>query len=315
MPDLGRFWQTLWYYDVLPFSPQLRSLLGENRHTPAFLPPLILLGGTAPDLPPSRAIPRRLLGSLVPDLRGLSGVIWGLGSPQDQMLADVWAASKQYWQAYPARLLCDFRDPQSAALWGALDDVVMGGISQSGLQRLGTMAVFAGVVSTEQGGGFASVRTRTVDPPEDLSAYQGISLRLRGDGQRYKILLRQDPGWDSVAYSVSVDTLANQWQTLTIPFADFRPVFRARRLPQAPPLDPRRLCSLQIMLSKFEYDGALNPHFTPGPFRLELDWIGAWGSPSWQVIRPVGLPLSEQVQQTLSQMQGDGEISVQVVDP
>ncbi|MDY6783791.1 MAG: CIA30 family protein, partial [Cyanobacteriota bacterium] len=38
-----------------------------------------------------------------------------------------------------------------------------------------------------------------------------------------------------------------------------------------------RTYSMQLMLSKFEYDGALNPQFTPGHFELQLESIKAYG--------------------------------------
>lgn len=41
-------------------------------------------------------------------------------------------------------------------------------------------------VSEGGGGGFASIRTKNFDPPLELGAYEGLELRLRGDGQRYK---------------------------------------------------------------------------------------------------------------------------------
>ena len=43
--------------------------------------------------------------------------------------------------------------------WGALDDVVMGGVSQSSFKRSdsGNHAVFSGRVSATNNGGFASV--------------------------------------------------------------------------------------------------------------------------------------------------------------
>ena len=47
-------------------------------------------------------------------------------------------------------------------------------------------------------------------------------------------------------------------------------MFRAKSAVGAPPLDPSRVASLQLMLSKFEYDGALNPTHTPGTFDFEL---------------------------------------------
>jgi len=42
-------------------------------------------------------------------------------------------------------------------------------------------------------------------------------------------------------------------------------------------MDISKVCSLQLMLSKFEYDGALNPAFNPGIFALEVESIQAYG--------------------------------------
>lgn len=67
-----------------------------------------------------------------------------------------------------------------------------------------------------------------------------------------------------------------EWATLDVPFSDFHPVWRARSAPGAPPLDPSQISSLQIMLSKFEYDGDLNPHFTPGRFSLSIAEVSTY---------------------------------------
>ncbi len=48
------------------------------------------------------------------------------------------------------------------------------------------------------------------------------------------------------------------------------PTFRARSMPNAPAFDPQRVFSLQLMLSKFEYDRKLNPCFTSGSFELAV---------------------------------------------
>lgn len=66
------------------------------------------------------------------------------------------------------------------------------------------------------------------------------------------------------------------WQSVRVPFSSFVPVFRARTMPGAPPLDASNICSIQLMLSKFEYDGALNPHFRTGQFELPLERITAY---------------------------------------
>ena len=171
-------------------------------------------------------------------------------------------------------------DSRLLNLWGALDDVVMGGVSASTIQQVEHAALFTGNVSTDNSGGFASVRTRNLEPALNLDGYTGIKLRVKGDGQRYKFLMRSDDKWDSIAYSHSFDTEAGIWIDVHVPFSTLIPAFRAKALTNAAQLNTDRICSLQLMLSKFEYDGNLNPHFTPGSFALEVQSISAYGRPT-----------------------------------
>jgi hypothetical protein len=53
-------------------------------------------------------------------------------------------------------------------------------------------------------------------------------------------------------------------------------VFRAKTVRDGPALNTTQIRSLQLMLSKFEYDGALNPHFTAGSFTLLVQSIGVY---------------------------------------
>jgi hypothetical protein len=214
----------------------------------------------------------------------------------------------QYWATAAAAVtdqliqtLFDFSQPDSdVTVWGALDDVVMGGVSQGSIflraqpsepptsESLtqaaiamegfasSTHAVFAGNVSTDNSGGFSSVRTKNFEPPFNFSGWQGIQLRVKGDGQRYKFISRNSAGWDSPAYIYSFDTVADRWITLNISFADMVPTFRARSVANAPAFDPAMVYSFQLMLSKFEYDRQLNPHFKPGPFELAIARIALY---------------------------------------
>lgn len=167
--------------------------------------------------------------------------------------------------------LFDFSQPhpEYENIWGALDDVVMGGVSSSNLQLVGDCALFSGVVSTDNAGGFVSVRTRNFDPPLDLSSYRGIKLVVQGDSNRYKFLLRDSTGWDSIAYSYEFDP-PSDWGEVFMPFGEFIPVFRARTVPTASPLQLAHIYSLQLMLSKFSVDGRLNPKFQAGRFQLAI---------------------------------------------
>ncbi len=176
-----------------------------------------------------------------------------------------------------AGVIFDFAQPgfQIDQLWGAVDDVVMGGVSSSGIQLENGNAVFTGLVSTDNNGGFASVRTRNFDPPLNLATQKCITLRLKGDGQRYKFFVRDDSSWDGVAFAYSFDTVKNQWIDVRIPFDKLVGVRRAKTVREAK-LNPSKIRAFQFMLSKFEYDGVLNPSFTPGEFRLEVSKISAF---------------------------------------
>jgi uncharacterized protein YbjT (DUF2867 family) len=189
----------------------------------------------------------------------------------------VQAAAKYLPQANE-KLIFDFTNPSAELkdIWGPVDDVVMGGVSASNIQLVENTALFAGNVSTANSGGFASVRTKNFEPLFNLSGYEGVKLRVKGDGQRYKVFLRTDTKWDGIGYGYSFDTVANTWIDIYIPFRDLIPVFRAKVVKDAPPIEQSRICSFQLMLSKFEYDGALNPKFSPGGFALQLESIKAY---------------------------------------
>ena len=177
------------------------------------------------------------------------------------------------------KLIFDFTNPNNEIkeTWGAVDDVVMGGVSQSGIRVADNKAIFSGVVSTENNGGFASVRTRNVDPPLDLSDYEGVELKVIGDGKRYKFIARCEGKWDGVGYSYSFDTVYDFPTTIRIPFKDLIPVFRAKTVSEANQIDASKIYSMQLMLSKFEYDGELNPKFEAGSFAIEVEYIKAYG--------------------------------------
>ncbi|HEY9858285.1 MAG TPA: CIA30 family protein [Candidatus Obscuribacterales bacterium] len=198
--------------------------------------------------------------------------------------------------------LFDFTYPSAnlKELWGAVDDVVMGGVSQSEMRLSDSSALFIGNVSTANSGGFASIRTRNFSSAIALGDYQGIKLRVKGDGNRYKFLLRTEEKWDGVAYSYSFDTVSDQWIDVEIPFSALIPVFRAKTVPDDGPIDPNRICSCQFMLSKFEYDGGLNPHFTAGHFQLEITSVRAYGGPTLPQFVLLSVTISPQPDQSES---------------
>ena len=119
------------------------------------------------------------------------------------------------------------------AVWGALNDVVMGGSSEGAGSIVtipeedgGTCARLGGVVEG-QSGGFVSMRTRNFESPLDLSQYDGVRLKIRGDGNRFKLILHdEDDWWGSIAFHAAFDTVEGAWLTVDVPFASFRAVRR-----------------------------------------------------------------------------------------
>ncbi len=177
------------------------------------------------------------------------------------------------------KTLFDFTQNQIEMVekWTIVNDVVMGGVSESQLKLAENNAIFTGFVSVQNNGGFASIRAKNFDPPLDLSDYEGISLRVKGDGKRYKFITRCEGKYEGISYCYSFDTLTNIWLTINIPFQDLIPVFRAKTVKEAGEFSANQVYSCQLMISKFEYDTALNPKFSQGFFALEIESIKVYG--------------------------------------
>jgi len=162
-------------------------------------------------------------------------------------------------------------------MWAPLDDVVMGGVSVSNIKLAEHGATLVGETSSRNNGGFCSARSKNCDPAYDITGYSSLGMRVRCDrGMRYKVILRDAPGWDTIAWCFSFDTKAGQWMDLKVPLKDFIPVVRGNTLRDAPrKINTANIYSVQVMLSKYEYDGALNPNFQEGPFSLDFGAVRA----------------------------------------
>ena len=160
------------------------------------------------------------------------------------------------------RVLVNFDDAADFASWRAVDDVVMGGVSRSGLTGAGSgIARFAGEVSLDYGGGFASVRT---DPQAwPTHGATAFVLRCRGDGRTYKFTVRVDDGFDGVQYQARFAPPAGEWTEVRLPIQDFVASFRGRKVEGAAPLVPAEVRRIGLMISEKQ----------AGRFELLVDWI------------------------------------------
>ena len=142
-----------------------------------------------------------------------------------------------------------FEAESSVDGWSAIDDRVMGGVSNSRLRYdpVGGYAVFEGVVSLERKGGFASVRSRPFDLGIPVTACYG--LEVLGDGKRYKFNLRTDDGFDGLNYQAVFEPPKGQWTTIELPVQKFQPSFRGRLVAGAAALDPMRVRQVGLMIA------------------------------------------------------------------
>jgi hypothetical protein len=165
--------------------------------------------------------------------------------------------------ATPQRsVLLDFDDPVEISQWTPVNDAVMGGMSRSAFElAVPGIARFRGVVSLENSGGFASVRTAPRGWAS--SGASAFLLRVLGDGHAYKFTLRTDDGFDGVQYQSRFTPPAGEWQEARLAVASFAATFRGRSVPGSAPLDPDRVRALGLMISDRQ----------AGPFELLVDWI------------------------------------------
>lgn len=153
-----------------------------------------------------------------------------------------------------------FLEPEG---WHAVNDGVMGGVSAGSMSFETDIAVFAGELSLEHGGGFASVRREL--RPGVLAGATGLSMRVRGDGRRYQCRVGTDQTAPGISYAASFDTVAGQWLEVSLAWPAFEAVFRGRDVPDAPRLSPERIDRVGFLLADRQ----------PGPFRLEIASITA----------------------------------------
>ena len=163
------------------------------------------------------------------------------------------------------KMIYDFDNRDQVQNWLIVNDGVMGGVSQSEMivTPAGT-AIFRGNVSLDNNGGFASVRTYPI--AYQLGGYDGLSLRIKGDGQQYKLRLRMNNQLDGIAYQINFETQPDTWLNIRVPFAEFVPVYRGYSVPDVSKLDSAKIAQIGFMISNKQ----------AGPFELEIDWIKAY---------------------------------------
>ena len=153
--------------------------------------------------------------------------------------------------------LVAFAMQQTEPGWYVVNDNVMGGRSEGDFSIEQGELHFTGRTNTN-GGGFSSIRTNAVEL--DLAAYDGIRLRVKGDGRRYTWRLTTNARWrgQEIGYWADFDTDEGAWRTVDIPFSRFVPRYRGTQL-DGPGLDPAQITGMGLMIYD-KLDGRFELH-------------------------------------------------------
>ena len=156
-------------------------------------------------------------------------------------------------------VLFDFDQSSNLVDWYILDDSVMGGVSQGNL-RINDEghAEFYGYVSLENYGGFSSVRHSI--SLDNISRFNVIRLRVKGDGKRYQFRIKKDRS-DRHSYIQYFKT-SGEWEDIYIKLDDLYPSFRGRRL-NMPNYESSQLAEFSFLIGNKKNEN----------FKLEIDRI------------------------------------------
>ena len=126
-----------------------------------------------------------------------------------------------------SQIIYDFSLNSGVRDWYVVDDVVMGGRSNGDFSiNAEGNGVFSGFVTTENNGGFSSIRCRFQKIP--TSPGNVINLFIKGDGKEYQLRIKDDTR-SYYSYITTFKT-SGEWEKITIPLKSLYPSFRGRTL-------------------------------------------------------------------------------------
>ena len=159
--------------------------------------------------------------------------------------------------------LLDNTAKSSSLNWNIVNDTVMGGRSSSRwISNTPLTSSFEGFLSLQNNGGFASIRQDLKNI--DLTNTQGIYLKVKGDGRKYKFRIRSQAS-ARANYSYEFQTVKGKDQTFYLPYKDFKAAWRGRSLRNLPILAGKDVREIGFFLGDK----------VQGEFKLEVSEIVA----------------------------------------
>jgi hypothetical protein len=147
--------------------------------------------------------------------------------------------------------------------WYTILDGVMGGLSTGKVSYEKESMIFSGTLSLENNGGFSSIRGPRGNT--DMSKYDSVKLRIRGDGRTFSFLIEPDTRYYRPYFKYEFTTEPDTWTEVSLPIHEFNGFIMGRTV----------RCGLpDEILQSIERVGFMLSDKKPGEFRLEVDYIG-----------------------------------------
>lgn len=152
------------------------------------------------------------------------------------------------------------------ANWFPLNDDVMGGVSTSSMQSTEKTILFTGEVSTDNNGGFVSLRSPNGE--YKLEDYTQVEVSYKSSGQDFMMILADHAAWYMPEFRHEVLPTSEDWTTVTIPLSDFTQ-YKMTNFGEIETDEELNADALSEVI-RIELR---NSEFTDGDFQLEIDYI------------------------------------------
>jgi len=108
-------------------------------------------------------------------------------------------------------LKIDFGKEKDGHTWQIINDNVMGGMSNSKISFTENSMLFEGVISLQNNGGFASVRSPIRNM--DLSKYTKVKMRYKSSIRNFDLIFSNDLKYYNPKYKLGFSPKTENWET------------------------------------------------------------------------------------------------------
>ena len=154
------------------------------------------------------------------------------------------------------------KNQEGDAGWYIVNDGVMGGRSVGQGELKEESVLFKGIISLENNGGFASIRSRY--DRLDLSNYEHLNIRYRATGEPCKIMLESSRQFWQPYFAQRLDPTGSEWRTVRFDLTEFKQYRLAR---------PTGRIATKSALEDIIRVGIMTDSKNESAFEIEVDYI------------------------------------------